>query len=178
MTLKIAIMGKSGAGKDTVADYLIEKYGFTKIRFGTALYEICEKYFDMNGKDRKLLQDVALAMRSVKSTVFVDIAEKEILNTNTKIVVPDLRQPNEYEMLKRNGFEFLYVEADLEKRIDRLEKRDNIKIDEEYIDRIENNPVEVACEEIVRTSEGIIRIENNGSLEDLYSQIDFIIEGI
>lgn len=178
MTLKIAIMGKSGAGKDTVADYLIEKYGFTKIRFGTALYEVCEKYFDMKGKDRKLLQDVGLAMRSVKPTVFVDMAEKEILGTDTNIVVPDLRQPNEYEMLKRNGFEFLYVESDLNKRIGRLEKRDNIKIDENYIDRIENNPVETACEEIVRNSDGIIKIDNNGSLEDLYRQIYLIIERI
>lgn len=178
MTLKIAILGKSGAGKDTAADYLIERYGFTKIRFGTSLYEICEKYFDMKGKDRKLLQDVGLAMRSVKPTVFVDLAEKEILSADTNIVVPDLRQPNEYEMLKRNGFEFLYVESDLKNRIDRLEKRDNIKIDEEYIDRIENNPVETACEEIVRNSEGIIKIENNGSLEDLYRQIYLVIEGI
>lgn len=178
MTLKIAILGKSGAGKDTVADYLIEKYGFTKIRFGTALYEICEKYFDMKNKDRKLLQDVGLAMRNVKPTVFVDLAEKEILSTDTNIVVPDLRQPNEYEMLKRNGFKFLYIESDLKKRIDRLEKRDNIKIDENYIDRIENNPVETACEEIVRNSEEIIKIDNNGSLEDLYKQIYLIIEGI
>lgn len=178
MTLKIAILGKSGAGKDTVADYLIEKYGFTKIRFGTSLYEICEKYFGMKNKDRKLLQDVGLAMRSVKPTVFVDLAEQEILNTNTNIVVSDLRQPNEYEMLKKNGFEFLYIESDLNKRIDRLEKRDNIKIDENYIDRIENNPVETSCEEIVRNSKGIIKINNSGSLEDLYKQIYLIIEGI
>ena len=81
-------------------------------------------------------------------------------------------------MLKKNGFEFLYVESDLKKRIDRLEKRDNIKIDENYIDRIENNPVETFCEEIVRNSNGIIKIENNGSLEDLYRQIYLIIEGI
>jgi hypothetical protein len=35
----IGLTGKKGAGKDTVADYLVEHYGFQKVGFSDALYE-------------------------------------------------------------------------------------------------------------------------------------------
>lgn len=36
----IGIIGKAGSGKDTVADYLVSKYGFTKVSFASILKDM------------------------------------------------------------------------------------------------------------------------------------------
>lgn len=43
----IGLTGKKQAGKDTVADYLVENYGFTKIGFADQLYEAVCVLFDI-----------------------------------------------------------------------------------------------------------------------------------
>lgn len=45
MTYIIALAGAAGAGKDTVADYLVSQYGFVKIAFADALREECAAAF-------------------------------------------------------------------------------------------------------------------------------------
>lgn len=44
----IGLSGPAGAGKDTIADYLVETYGFTKFSFSDALYEEVAKAFGIN----------------------------------------------------------------------------------------------------------------------------------
>lgn len=43
----IGLTGKMGAGKDTVADYLVKSYGFTKVGFADALYTAVARIFDI-----------------------------------------------------------------------------------------------------------------------------------
>ncbi len=49
----IGIGGKARNGKDTVADYLVDKYEFTKIGFTDALYEECRNCYIKYYKDSK-----------------------------------------------------------------------------------------------------------------------------
>ncbi len=64
MKLKIAIFGPLCSGKSTLAKYImyyIESKYFDKIEkvsFGSMIYEIAYKLFDMKEKNRKLLQDI------------------------------------------------------------------------------------------------------------------------
>ena len=39
---------KARSGKDTVADYLIENYGFKRLAFADALKEGCRHIFELN----------------------------------------------------------------------------------------------------------------------------------
>lgn len=51
----IALIGKKGSGKDTVADYIVEKYGFYKYQFAKPLKDICKILF--NFSDEQLFGD-------------------------------------------------------------------------------------------------------------------------
>jgi len=44
----LGISGKMGAGKDTIADVLVSKHGFTKLSFATAIKEICSNVFNID----------------------------------------------------------------------------------------------------------------------------------
>lgn len=49
----IGLSGLIGSGKSTVADYLVDKYGFTKLAFADSLKDVCAAIF---GWDRALLE--------------------------------------------------------------------------------------------------------------------------
>lgn len=171
---KIAVLGKCGAGKDTFSDYLVNTYNFKKIYFAEPLYEICEKYFEMKSKNRGLLQNVGNAMRSVNPKVFVNILENKIkeLEKDYDIVVSDVRQLNEFQMLEDNGFTFVFIDTSLNNRVQRIELRDNIKINEEYIERMENNIAETGCNEVLKNNKDIIFVNNDKSKDEFYKVID------
>lgn len=44
----IGVMGPSGAGKDTLADRLVEKLGFVKVSFADPLKRICKDIYDFS----------------------------------------------------------------------------------------------------------------------------------
>jgi hypothetical protein len=62
----IAFAGLQGAGKDTAAAYLIEKYGYTKISFSAALKDMVARVFHM---DRETLEGVTPEARAEREEV-------------------------------------------------------------------------------------------------------------
>lgn len=161
---KIAINGRGGSGKDVLADYLVTKYGYKKIAFADPIYEIARKYFGMTTKDRELLQYIGQKFREIRSTIWVDYAMK-LSGCFDKVVISDLRQANEYSICLKNYFVPFRISADLEKRIDRIKKRDSI---EPKLELLENES-ETGADDYK-----YIEIDNNGSFEDLYNSIDKI----
>ena len=167
---KIGIIGKGGSGKDTIADFLRDEFGYTTVAFADGLYQICRDFYKMKKKNRKLLQDVGSAMRTVDEDVFINKALKS-LEGKDKVCISDVRALNEYERLKKEGFVFIRVVADLNKRISRIEKRDGIVCDEAYIKSLEEAPIENYLNDV--TTDFIVY--NNDTIEDLYVLIRNII---
>lgn len=165
----LAVLGRSGSGKDTFADFLVEERGFTKMAFAEPIYEIARKYFGMQYKNRFLLQDIGQSMRRINPRVFVDLLKKRVETTPGNIIVTDVRQKNEFDMLKELGFTFVHIDTDLDNRAERISKRDNTVLGPEYLDRMEHNPAETGCDEFKRSG-NIIQVNNNGTLEDLKKQ--------
>ena len=166
--MKIAIMGKAGSGKDTIADYLVKKYGFKKISFAMGLKNVAEGLYFMKRKDRKLLQDLGSALRSVRESVFIDYT---LSKADGNTVISDLRFPNEYKRLTEEGYLILRVEADTIDRLNRIAKRDNVIIDDKYL-KLLSSPIECYLDD--KDKYFANPIKNDGTLEELYKKIDTI----
>lgn len=170
--LKIALTARARAGKDTVADYLVDKYGFVRFAFGDGLRRVCRDLFpaqfENGAKPRALLQGVAQAMRGIDPDVWVNLCMKDVaLYPHGNLVIIDLRQPNEYRRLKAEGFIIIRVNASEETRIQRMQSAGDVF-----------NPADVnhETEQYVDTFAVDYELDNNGTLEELYAQIDAIME--
>lgn len=146
MHIKIAITGKMRAGKDTVYSILKEELELelnnfnnytdgvfiTKQHtFGGQLKYFAEllfpEHFVAGGKPRQLFQDFGQSMRQIDEDVWVKKVDQEIQNKLKSTYadvhisyITDLRQPNEYEYCKENGFFILRVNATDEVRLARM----------------------------------------------------------
>lgn len=161
------INGRSLAGKDTIADYLVKKYGFKKVSFAKPIYEIARKYFGMTTKDRKLLQDIGQKFREINPDIWVNLLLRS-LNKHDRYVISDIRQANEYIKCKEEGFIPVKVSANLDLRIERCKKRDGI---ENPDTSLWENESETGADNF-----SYYEIDNNSTLEDLYKQIDKLCE--
>lgn len=170
--LNILINGRGGSGKTEIANYLVENHGYTEIILADPIYEIAQKYFGMKDKNRKLLQDIGQNLRDIDPDIWIKYAIKIIdSEPQDKYVLSDVRQENEYDNFVEKGFVPIKVCADLDKRIERIEKRDGVKVDDEYIDRLENNRAETGADNKHYFKE----IDNNGTIRELHRRIDGIV---
>ena len=114
---------KARSGKDTVADYLIENYGFKRLAFADALKEGCRHIFELNDEQlygelkeveddywgvtpRYILQKVGTeCMRDGYSEdIWVKAVGKKIHSDKTSNwVITDCRFPNEADAVKEWG---------------------------------------------------------------------------
>lgn len=177
----IAICGAKRSGKDVLADFLIKKYGYNKIKFADLLKDVVKILFDFsndqlgdsNSKDiiddrwcitpRQALQFFGTEILQYKIQELLPNIDKKFLTLSllSKIkddqiyVISDLRFLHEYEELKKlNAFII---------RIDRLNnlKDDNHVSEKEYI----NIPYN-------------IYVKNNTNIENMLQQFDSNFENI
>lgn len=163
---RIILNGRAGSGKDLVADYLVEKYNFKKLYFAEGIYDIAYRYFGMTYKDRKLLQNIGQKMREVDSQVWINHTIRQSKEYD-RVVISDCRQSNEYTIAVDSGFLPVHIHADLDIRKDRIEKRDGIPPDLSLLE----NESETGADDF-----DYIKICNNGSVEELFRQVDKLIE--
>lgn len=127
--MKIAIFGKLRAGKSAVCQVLTDKLekngGAEVIEFSGAVKEVVNiLHPELCGvKHRKVYVDTAQHLRKLDEDIWVNIVKHKINNSKKKhIIVSGVRQENEYEMLKKEGFIFVKVDCDETTRVERCKK--------------------------------------------------------
>lgn len=127
----IALCGYKRSGKDTVADILVERYGYTKVSFAEPLKEMAlaidpaipgddyqvydlsylvgrfgwEEAKDRYPEIRRFLQRLGTdgIRNHLGEDIWVDIAEDIAVKVGGPVVFTDTRFPNEAEMVARHG---------------------------------------------------------------------------
>ena len=178
--MKIALIGRSRSGKDTVAEYLEDKYGLHNYKFSYGITEIIKKYFpkdlEKGVKLRGHYIKIGQSLRELDEDVWVDYTLNKInylWGGLENVVISDVRQENEFLRLREEGFKFIYVDCENEIRYERMKEKG-----EEIPDIFENDPDKSVNYISMKYLNSINVINNNGSLERLYKNVDYMINHI
>ena len=194
--ITIAVTGGIGAGKSTVTDYLISK-GYTVIDAdkmsremtgpgGKAMPYILEHF----GPDF-IKEDGSLDRGKMRDLVFQEPKYKAILEEGTtKVVLEDIEKIKEekasdgekalffdipllFETHQEGNYDQVWViTADLDLRKQRVMARDNI--DPAIIDLI----IGSQADENKKTGSADVILINNGTIEELLKEVDYVLSTI
>lgn len=182
--IKVALYGGIAAGKDFVTDYLVTRYGFTRYAFADNVKSIAEYWFpeiygDGSKKPRELLQAVGTKFREIDENVWIKALLDDIERKNKQrikegfysenIVITDCRMPNEYQKLKENGYIFVKICANDDVRKQRMIERGDI---------FNSNDTQHHTESFYDSFQYDHSISNDGTAEDLYRRIDYLMESL
>jgi len=132
--MKIAIIGKICSGKTTISNILLElNKNFKKVSFADKVKELAIELFNMENKDRKLLQQIGTNMRLIDKNVWANYIIKKIKDYEY-VVIDDLRYKNEFDILKKNNFKIIKLIISNKLQITRLKNTYNIN----YKNHLEN----------------------------------------
>jgi len=177
----IGICGKAGAGKDTIGDYFVKRYGFKKIALADPIKRLVKDVFalddytvyDRDAREqplqqwdgwsvRKLLQYIGteLFRENIDDAIWVKSLWFKIQNDKTNnYVVTDCRFPNELDYFKKNGGDNFI----------------SIKVVRDGYDGVVGLGGHKSEAYDLETE---IVIKNNGSIEQLYNKIDNFIKTV
>jgi len=203
----IGIVGLIGAGKDTVADYLVNFHQFRRESFANSLKDAVSQVF---GWPRELLEGRTKESRDWRETkdewwsnrlgcevtprwvlqywgtevirkgfhddMWVASLEYRLLNTKNDIVITDCRFPNEIKAIRAAGGLVVRVKRGVEpewfdaaKSVNRGSSRDmSWALSKQKMEKLGVHASETAW---VGQKFDIV-LNNNGSIEELYYQIE------
>ncbi|MFQ5979787.1 MAG: AAA family ATPase [Candidatus Heimdallarchaeota archaeon] len=171
--MNLAITGRMGSGKTTLAEILQDHYGYALVRISGKLKEIV---IDLElPYQRDTLQEIGDYFRKFDEIVWVRQAIRRskalLVEGSPGIAIDDVRYKNEQIALTKADFRVIRVYADEEKRRTRIEQRDSIVISDDDWKRWSTHPTELEISSIPVSSE----ISNNGTRTDLIKLVeDFI----
>jgi len=121
----IGLTGTFSSGKDSLADYLQEKYGLMHISTGDIVREIAQ---DQKGSiERPVLLETANELRhSYGGGVLVERAldlYHNSIRTYAGAVITGIRTLSEAQVIKDKGGTIIYVDAPIEMRYKRMQDR-------------------------------------------------------
>jgi dephospho-CoA kinase len=172
MTIKLALCGRMRSGKDAIAEYLAANYEFKRFAFGDGIREICRQLypdqFEGGAKPRALLQGFGQMARQFDDFVWINRTLNVIDMYNAQIrkphvVISDLRQPNEYAALQKEGFVIIRVTAPEDTRIQRMLAAGDAFNPTDLVHETESHVDSFAVD---------YEITNGGTLEELFMQVD------
>lgn len=189
LTPRIALTGKLRSGKSMASTHLFVTYGFSELSFGTRLKMAADELFfnssvyksddiERGGlrakKPRKMYQDFGQAMRKLDDNIWIDHVEsamktREDSRSTKGIVIDDLRQPNEYQWAKDNGFIIIRINAPDDVRRKRALSAGDDFVDEDLIHETESH---------VDTFVVDYEIDNDGGYAEFIIKFDEIVKDV
>lgn len=119
----IGIVGHPLSGKDTAAEYLVEKFGFTFISTGDMIREYVRKN-DLGETTRENLSRVGSILRKERGGDF--LIQKALENPAHRIILGGIRAVPEAKATKSAGGIIIAIDAPLKTRYERAKERKRI----------------------------------------------------
>lgn len=173
----IGLVGEKLAGKDTVANFLSEKYGAAHFRFTHILDAVLEELNLPISRANEIT--LGLALRKIFGEhVLVNALEQRVRKSLEAMRVVNGIRMDEMDVVKSWEAKIIYITAPVELRFERYkhrtEKTDDASLNFEDFKQQETGPTEARIPELGKLAD--FRIDNVGSVEELYSKVDNIIK--
>ena len=174
----LGLVGSLASGKETTKKYLVEKHNAQDCRFSSILRDVLERIALPNSREN--LQKLSTLLRgNFGENILAKAIAMDASKFNSNIVVVDgVRRFTDLEHLnKLPNFVLIKIDADPKIRYERMKLRnenagDSEKTYEQFLND-GNAEADAQIPEVMKTAK--YEIDNSGSLEDLYSQIEKIL---
>ena len=175
----LGFVGDLASGKGTLAKYLQEKYHCNTYRFSTMLRDILNRIYVENSREN--LQLISKILReNFGQDVMSTVISKDVENDkNELVVVEGIRRPTDITYLQNLlGFHLIYITAEPKTRWERMVKRqenpdEKDKTFEQFL-LDEQAEADRLIKELGSKAEKTIN--NDGTIEDLYNNIENILQ--
>ncbi|MFA5999604.1 MAG: AAA family ATPase [Candidatus Paceibacterota bacterium] len=177
----LGLVGSLASGKETTKKYVVEKYNAKDCRFSSILRDILSRVDLPNSREN--LQKLSTVMRA---NFGEDLLARAIANDASKldadvVVIDGVRRFTDISHLKDlENFILIKIDAEPKIRYERMKIRnenagDDKKTFEEFL-KDQEAEADKQIPEVMKTAK--YAIENSGTFEDLYNQIDEIIKKV
>ncbi len=170
----IGLVGETGSGKDTVAEYLAKEYGAELMRFADPIKDTLSIYFDKLSKEDQSWLYLVFKARFGDDILARAMAKRVEDSESDLIIINGVRMPSDYDFVKKySDAHILYVTVDQKIRWERIanrgEKTDD-KISFEKFQELDRQETEKHIPEIGAKADRVIR--NEKDLNHLLSEAD------
>jgi dephospho-CoA kinase len=180
----IGLVGLNGCGKDTVANYLVEKYGFIH----KSCSDVIRQEVINDGNDPKNRENLIQKGNYLRKNFGANYLAKKLIDENKgNLVISSVRNIFEVKEIKNNGGKIVFIDANLEKRFERTKKRVLINNSHGEIDflkfkELEEKELTNPDKDKQQLNEFIslkdYYLDNSFDLKTLFSSIDILINKI
>ncbi len=174
----LGIAGTIGAGKGTVVDYLVQKYGFAHYSSSGLLREILESRGET--VDRDGYARLARELRAADPAGVPRLTYERLVKDSPKnAILEAVHTVGEADFIRSIGGKVLGVDADVATRYERITKRGSEKDSVTYEKFLEQSKREDDggsdisghnIRGVITTADYVV--QNNGTLEELHAQIE------
>lgn len=176
-SLIIGITGERYAGKDTIAEYLVKTRQADHIKYSHILDEILE-VLDLPITRRNEI-DLGLSLRQAfgPDILWTAMLKRIKKSWSGMVVINGIRFKDEFDRVKELEGKIIYITAPqnllFERSKIRTEKADDGELNLDAFKKQENELTESGIPDLGAKAD--FKIENTGSMEDLYKKVDEII---
>lgn len=174
----VGLMGAIGCGKGTVAEYLVNKYGFQMITIGDMVREEVKK----RGLEltRELTTQVSEECRKKDPLFFMRKAVEKIKNSgHDKWIIDAMRQPIDIEFCKKEfpSIKLVLVDVSPKLRFERMLSRGRADMPKTYEDFLAQEKLERDKFHLdVTFKQAMYVLKNDGTQEELHSNVDALMK--